>query len=372
MNEIPADKEIPVEILASVFNDTTNSYKFYWFLAILDIIKASDKNEILIDDIIEKMIESVWYPLNYFKLSFGKQDSFKGVSNLINSIGVVQESTETIISQFKNQADNSLLAELNLKKSELARWVPYRFIRPFVFKELRGIEDHRVNQKIVELAQSYSTEKPYSIPYHFSENKIIIHSPWKQYLKQNIGILKGFALWPLIRFVQKHNPNVLGIPEKLFKPELRNLNLNIRSWNFYIQQKENLDCIYSNTLVPANFSLDHFVPWSYTVHDLNWNILPVSKEINSSKSNNLPSLDSYLESFISLQRNFFTTIYNSDFKHKDAILEHYCMLFNENSTNIIEMPKGIFDKRFSDTIQLMVQIAQNLGFRNNWTYKAKF
>ncbi len=74
MNELPPNNEISVGILSSIFNDTTNSYKYYWFLAILDILQTGDVNKIRINDLCGKMIESVWYPLNYFKLSFGSHE----------------------------------------------------------------------------------------------------------------------------------------------------------------------------------------------------------------------------------------------------------------------------------------------------------
>jgi hypothetical protein len=35
-------------------------------------------------DLSLRMIASVWYPLNYFKLSFGPQDSFKMIANFVS------------------------------------------------------------------------------------------------------------------------------------------------------------------------------------------------------------------------------------------------------------------------------------------------
>ena len=119
-------------------------------------------------------------------------------------------------------------------------------------------------------------------------------------------------------------------------------------------------------MIPENFTLDHFVPWSYTVHDFNWNILPVSKEINSRKSNNLPALDQYLENFVSLQNDFVRCIYNSNFELRNKILEHYCLLFNESSFSIFNMSKQSFGVILKKTILPMVQIAANMGFNKNW------
>lgn len=369
MNDLPPNNEIPVGILSSVFNDTTNSYKYYWFLAILDTLQTRDTNEIRIDDLCEKMIESVWYPLNFFKLSFGSLDSFKNIADSINSFVDLENSNARVFQQINEKADEIARKQIKTDINKLGRWVPYRFIRPFFRNDLAGTVDHKVNALITNLSVNYSKQNPSLVPYYFEGDKIVINNPWKDYLLQNIGLIKGFIYWKLVNFVQKNNPNVLGIPAKLFKPGKRNLVLNIKSWDFYLKHSDGMKCIYSKEQLTENFTLDHFVPWSYTVHDYNWNIVPVSKEINSSKSNNLPALDLYLEDFVTLQNDFYTCIYDSNFELKSKILEHYCLLFNEMSSNIYKMNKQIFCTKLTNTIQPMVQIAANMGFNNNWVFK---
>ena len=225
-----------------------------------------------------------------------------------------------------------------------------------------------MNSRIIQLADICSEQNPNLVPYYFKDDRIIINRPWREYIILHIGLIKGFTYWKLVNFVQKNNPNAMGISGKLVKPEKRNLSLNTKSWAFYLNQKSGMNCIYSKLPVPVNFSLDHFVPWSYTIHDLNWNILPVSKEINSRKSNSLPALDQYLDDFVSLQYDFFRSIYNSDFEFKSKILEHYCLLFNESSSNIFNMPQNPFGNKLTDTIKPMVQIASNMGFNPKWIY----
>ncbi len=369
MNDLPPNKEIPVGILSSVLNDTTNSYKYYWFLAILDIVQTSDSNEIRIDDLCEKMIESVWYPLNFFKLSFGAQDSFKKIADSIHAIVDLEHSDASVYQQINEKTDENTRKQIKSDVNKLARWVPYRFIRPFFKNELMGVADHRINALIKKLSAEYSRQNPNLVPYYFQDDKIVINLPWKEYLLQHIGLIKGFIYWKLVNFVQKNNPNVLGISAKLFKPEKRNLELNNKSWDFYLNHKKGMKCIYSKDQLPKNFSLDHFVPWSYTVHDYNWNIVPVSKEINSGKSNNLPSMDHYLEDFVALQNDFYVCIYDSNFKLKNNIMEHYCLLFNEMASDIYQMDKPTFGTKLTNTIQPMVQIATNMGFNRDWVYK---
>jgi hypothetical protein len=42
-------------------------------------------------------------------------------------------------------------------------------------------------------------------------------------------------------------------------------------------------------LKPKDISLDHYVPWSFVVHDQLWNLIPTTKSVNSKKSDLLPS-----------------------------------------------------------------------------------
>lgn len=48
-------------------------------------------------------------------------------------------------------------------------------------------------------------------------------------------------------------------------------------------------------------SIDHFVPWSFVLHDEPWNLVPTFLDVNSSKSDKLPDLGLYLEPFCELQ-----------------------------------------------------------------------
>ena len=50
----------------------------------------------------------------------------------------------------------------------------------------------------------------------------------------------------------------------------------------------------------GSYSLDHFLPWKFVLHDQLWNPIPVSRSANSSKSDSLPSLR-YLEPFVETQ-----------------------------------------------------------------------
>ena len=73
----PQSNVLPTHLLSQVFNDTTLTYKYYWFISILQIYNETNESKINIFDIVSRMIANAWYPIHYFHLSFGKQDLFQ-------------------------------------------------------------------------------------------------------------------------------------------------------------------------------------------------------------------------------------------------------------------------------------------------------
>ena len=86
MNQLPYHNQLEIGKLSAVFGNTTNSYKFYWFLAILDSMKEKEDRLISLNELALRMVANVWYPLDYYKLSFGKQDSFKEIAKSVSAI----------------------------------------------------------------------------------------------------------------------------------------------------------------------------------------------------------------------------------------------------------------------------------------------
>ena len=61
--------------LSHIFDNTVATYKFYWFISILDIVVKERKKKLTFCEIIAGMISESLYPIHYFRVSFGKSDS---------------------------------------------------------------------------------------------------------------------------------------------------------------------------------------------------------------------------------------------------------------------------------------------------------
>jgi hypothetical protein len=128
---LPDNDDLDIASLSAVFQNTTNSYKFYWFLAILDTLQ--EDGELLIipqKDLALRMLATVWYPLDYFKLSFGAQDGFKQVASLISSKIEIDNrlNAPNLLKQINLHFSAQEVAMLGKEISKnLIRWVPFRF-----------------------------------------------------------------------------------------------------------------------------------------------------------------------------------------------------------------------------------------------------
>jgi hypothetical protein len=356
MTQLPESNTVNVAALSAVFIDTTNSYKFYWFLAILDSLRDNNNPRMIMHDLSLRMLASVWYPLDYFKLSFGNRDSFKPIATFVSQHLSVDNSPNAA-PLIKQLSSLPTLEQAKLQRlvKKLINWVPYRFIRPMFALETRGLHDPKVNALVIASAND-STRAPY----RFEGACIVIHDIWLHYFQQHQTILRGFIYWHLVRFLQKNNPNVTGLTEKLEKPGVRDLATANRFWKTYLAAHSGLTCIYSGQLVTAtNLSLDHFLPWSFVAHDQLWNIIPTSKSVNSAKNNLLPSLERYFEPFTRLQFDAFQ--FHAAIGH-GKLLEDYHLLFAQDLGTIQQMTYSQFREEIQRQVVPRLQTAQNLGF----------
>ncbi len=72
--ELPQSERVNVSVLSQFFDNTTNSYKYLFFMSLLDIIKRRQFDTLLpinFKEVIVDMLANAWYSHNYFKLFLG-------------------------------------------------------------------------------------------------------------------------------------------------------------------------------------------------------------------------------------------------------------------------------------------------------------
>ena len=95
---IPSSNTVPVAKLTSVFGSTSATYKFYWLIAIIELVEEGNI-EIPKRKIFSRMISNSWYTINYFHISFGKQD------NLQIAVETILKEEDLTIDEKKSNID---------------------------------------------------------------------------------------------------------------------------------------------------------------------------------------------------------------------------------------------------------------------------
>lgn len=346
---LPQSTILPVNKLSSAFRSTSATYKFYWLLAIVELVEEShfklEKRKIF-----ARMISNSWYTVNYFHVSFGKQDNIQlAVEKILN--------IETLTIDEKKQSLNLCLEKSQNKQTinELMHFdknVPHWFLTPW-FPKLPKETDSDHRKRIYTDSQSFFNDSLYGL----HKNFISINPSWIPYLQNNSKIIKDFCYWNLTLFLQARNPNIPDIANKLIKPAVRNslTKQTNEYWKLVFKELGFINCIFTETKLyfdEKNFALDHFVPHAFVSHDLIWNLLPIDKRFNSSKSDKLPRFEKYFDKFFELQKLAFEI--NKRHNSKSKYLEDYLSIFPSIDS---------FEKeKFANTIQPLLTIANNNGF----------
>ncbi|MDJ0746186.1 MAG: HNH endonuclease domain-containing protein [Xenococcaceae cyanobacterium MO_167.B27] len=374
-HNLPPSDKVDVSVLSLIFDKTTNSYKYLFFLSLLDILRRRHfdvLSPISFEEIIIEMLANAWYPHNYFKLSFGTQDQ---ITSKLDSLNLI--ITEPIL-QFRD-TDKKLLRDVIREQNLddiitfISRYVPFRLIRPFFVDETRGIKDYDVNSNIVYLSKNkFNLKKPlycFNTENFRNCNAIILHQDWIEYIKKNYYIIRGWLSWEWLNYMQSKNINIPNIVNKLFIPQQRNsLNRQTKYWKLILKYQK-LKCIYSQVeLNKDNISLDHYLPWSFVAHDQLWNLIPTTPSINSSKSNHIPSED-YFNDFVNLQHRGLVVYYknNSQKKWENLAEDYIAELKVTQPDDLLNF--DILYNAYQSTVKPLLSLATIQGFKADWSYQ---
>jgi len=345
--QLPKSNGLPVNLLAACFNNTSATYKYYWLLSILQSVENGNL-KISKRDLFARMISNAWFTVNYFHVSFGKQDLIQ------QAIQVVNENERIAIDE-KHQVVFQKLSSTTNKITVKQLWhfnknVPHWFLSPW-FSKLDRTEIYTASQSFIG-----------NCLYALFEDEIFINPAWESYLTSNARVLKDFCYWNLTLFLQAKNPNVPDIPNKLIKPAIRNSLTQQRTqfWDLVFRELGSVKCIYTGeNLTIGNYAVEHFIPYNFVSHDLIWNLIPSDRAFNSSKSDKLPPLERYFIPFFSLQKTAIEIVREQTPKNK--YLEDYLTIFSDLD-EVKSLPLSFTMEKFKERIQPLITIASNNGF----------
>jgi len=357
---LPQSDTLRIDKLTRIFDNMSESYKIFWFKALIEKTHEG-KQTISYDEIINAMIEDAWYMVTEFRLNLGPSDTLEKIVKHVQNISGMKptEKPENVHAFIEKSEDR----ELRTMKTTLTRFVPYRLQAPF----LTGINEHiwRNRQRTVDYIQE--TEGViYTVSFDSGlDATVSVSDSWMEYIARNYGIIMGWIDYNMIIYLQRRNPSVPGISSKLQPPQERNLAAAKRYWKHIIDVRPVVNIYSGQQMNDKDVSIDHFVPWSYVAHDELWNLLPTTRAVNSSKSNNLPRWDVYFDKLWRVEYEAYDLVCSDAETEK---LFRHCEKENLNNDEIrykLYQP-GLSQEQFAGQLEEILlpvyESAKNMGF----------
>lgn len=314
------NNRLDVKSFAHMLDDPTQCYKFYWLEAIINLATTEDAS-FSFEQVIDEMISDAWISVARYHLRLGPSIKGKSENLLEYAIHVLEIDQSLPNSPSREDLHKSIIRnadKLKEVKNRLALNVPYRLLSSFL-NDVGGDDALWYQRKtLIAYINTINEHNPllYSIiDGRGLQKKIVINLHWKQFILDNYQIIKSWIQLKKIRFLQDRNPGVPGIIYKLY-PENENARKlkNARElWKCAsgVIGKPMRD-IYSGIILnPQQFDLDHFIPWSFIANDELWNLVPMERCLNSSKSNKLPDWNCYFSSFASTQYDLYLAVHRN-------------------------------------------------------------
>lgn len=351
--------------LANVFRDTAASYKFFWFLGLLNLVEREADRPLKETEVVTEMIALAWSPVCFYRLSLGVQDKLQDAVKELQRISALPNEVQP--SRVREEVE--LTTNLGARVRALCELVPTRFLSPWFNQQIARTDGQRRTRLIRELANE-SKWSALPTPYGFDNRTIIVHPSWRAFLLENIEVLRAFSRHHLCLYLQARNPNAPGIVNKLSIPAQRDLGPARKFWRTVRNQfagggrSQLFSDIYSGEPLHGDFSIDHFLPWSFVAHDLLWNLVPVNPRTNSIKGDQIPDESVYLPKMAHLHREAVVTLRNTP-----RLLEDHALCFQRPLVDLTTMDADGFTAKYRELFAPQIQIALNQGFSGRWVLR---
>ncbi len=362
--QLPKSEQLNIASLSRLFDNKSECYKLFWFQAILDHV-CKGQEEICFEDLIDNMIASAWYMVTEYHLNLGPRDTLEKAVNYISSATGMLPSVkqQEILDWLKDCKDPAVIKF----KRDLTLNVPFRLQAPF----FEGFHTETWNCGSKELSERINQQERliyYFLAFSGLSTKIHVVPEWTEYLRENQEILRGWIQYNMILYLQRRNPSVPGISDKLYPPQERKLEKVKKYWKL-LSGLVPIHEIYSESLLGSDgISIDHFIPWSYVAHDEFWNLHPTTRSINSSKSNHLPDWEIYFPRFAELEHLSYQMIWTYDAvqtEFRKCAREHLNNPEIENRLYRQGLTEGEFKQQLREVVQPIYQSAKTCGF-SSW------
>ena len=298
----------------------TMSYKPFWLWAIINLTnegkyKKDYNSDYYFDtkDIVKKMLVLAWVPVVSYRLNLGHKDQ---IGEIINTVSSLNPELKTNWDYYKIEAEvEKYLEENKSVYTNLLRFVPFRFLSPFYKNDLKGVNEKQKNNMLKEIAN----RKPEI--YSFRKDGFIdMPESWFSYLSENFSIIESWIKYKLVHYLERRNPGIPAISLKLDLSVNRNLSGQRKYWIKFMETGKVFDIVSGKQVDPFNFHLDHYIPFSFLLHNQIWNLTPLEPSHNLEKSDILPDWNKTFDIFSDNQHRFYSWAFENSRK---TVLDEY-------------------------------------------------
>ena len=308
---------LDIEGFSQMMKDPSYCYKFYWLEAIVWLI-SEGKQDTTFDEIINEMICNAWYSVREFHIHLsGMRADGEVRDGLERAVLMLTELSDLPANASKIEIQNAIKehdAELKKSKEQLTNMVPGRALAGFFIK---GEEEVPWNSapRLTEYIRRFDSTL-IRLPYTFGDSsklkkEVHFNSDWMAMIQDNTVNILGWIQYEKVKWLQNNNPEVPGLIYKLapMDEKMRKLGHVRKLWEGVLDLTPVRDVFTGQPVVPKEYDVDHFIPWSFVMNDELWNLMPMDSSLNSSKSNRLPKWDPFFDAFAGNQYLMYELIH---------------------------------------------------------------
>ena len=315
---------LDIEGFSHMMKDPSYCYKFYWLETIVQLISEGIQDTTF-DVVINEMICNAWYSVREFHIHLsGMQADGQVRDGLERAVLKLTELSDLQANASKVEIRNAIKqhdGELKSAKEQLTNMVPYRALAGFFIKDESTVDWNSVRRMTayIERINKDVVLLPYTLGESSKLKKEIHFQPaWMEMIQDNTVSILGWIQYEKVKWLQNNNPEVPGLVYKLapMDEKMRKLNNVRRLWEGILTLSEVKDVFTGNPVVPKQYDVDHFIPWSFVMNDELWNLMPMDSSLNSAKSNRLPKWNPFFARFAENQYLLYGFIHEKAGIHK--------------------------------------------------------
>ena len=317
---------LDIEGFSQMMKDPSYCYKFYWLEAIVQLI-SQGISRTTFDAVINEMICNAWYSVREFHIHLsGMMADGQVRDGLERAVLTLSELSELPANASKVEIRNAIRdheKDLKSAKEQLTNMVPYRALAGFFTRASSPAEWNSVRRMVsyIQMVNQSVVALPYTLGESSKLKKEIYFNPsWMEMIQDHTVSILGWIQYEKVKWLQNNNPEVPGLVYKLapMDEKTRKLNNVRKLWEgvLDVSEVEVKDVFTDQAILPRQYDVDHFIPWSFVMNDELWNLMPMDSSLNSSKSNKLPRWDPFFKRFAENQYLLYGFIHEKAGIHK--------------------------------------------------------